>query len=108
MPRMNVEDRICVLYRKGKPSELHYFSMPPIKSPWAFTLRSITAFNLREKQALGKAQRDGIILQKNAEIFLPEAIQAEPELRELNAFSHDTLFDMFTAIGYNFRLRKYE
>jgi hypothetical protein len=107
MPRINVEDRICVLYRNGEPSELHYFSMPPVKSSWAFTIRSISAFNLREKQALGRAQLDGVALKKNAQIFLPTEIDDEPELRNLTAFSHETLLEVFAAIGYNIRLREY-
>lgn len=106
---------VNTLWIQDEPSEIHTFDLTYGDPRWYVTITSLDSFSTRESTRLYHLN-----IKKQSGKKLPclpkrshlrrenEMMPWEFELyQHLPKFHHDTLWDMYIAIGYDFKKRKY-
>ncbi|MNQ58253.1 hypothetical protein D3C85_724440 [compost metagenome] len=106
----------CTFWKDGTPVELHVFTLEPEGKSDYRAIGSYNAFNNNEGKRLlndphvmfrGHAvnERDHLLSRQiQADTCARWELTPEPELP---VFTHDSIWDMYKAIGYDYKRKRY-
>lgn len=114
LPRSDMTAYTCVLSNRGKEVSIHTFDLPTDNTV-SYTIRSIHAFRTRECKKLSAAitasiASENTIIQPEWHTHVNAGNDCDPYLhmfRDWPRTHHATLWDLYTAIGYDYKKRRY-
>lgn len=99
----------CVLWVKGTPIELHTFSLHYNDKGWYISTTSLSAFSRREGTRLYEANLKGVThVDKRVHVMWGDVLWSEEIVTQgLPEIKHDSVWDFYKAIGYDYKKKKY-